>query len=118
MRDHVLAALPYPVKVVVGLLAYRKVCGTLHGQGTMRFSPEEIHAFRQEIWDSVNTLLVESSSKMMTSSANDNVFFVLGGQKPSEADSVLFGFICSALISTAYVVLKGLCFCQFTEMTY
>lgn len=51
MRDHVLWALPYPVRVLVGLLIYRNNVATLHGQGTGRFTPEEIATFRHEIWE-------------------------------------------------------------------
>lgn len=49
MRPHVLSALPYPVQLVVGLLAYRKVSQTLYGQGTGRLSAEEINSFRQQV---------------------------------------------------------------------
>ena len=48
------AALPF--QLVVGLLIYRKVSRTLHGQDTGRFSAEEISLFRQRVWGNVNAL--------------------------------------------------------------
>ncbi|KAL8956154.1 MAG: hypothetical protein Q9193_006241, partial [Seirophora villosa] len=51
MRSGVLASLPYPVQVLVGHLAYRKMSATLYGQGTSRFTPEEITKFSTEIWE-------------------------------------------------------------------
>lgn len=105
MRSHILSALPYPAQVVVGLLAYRKVSQTLYGQGTGRYSAEEISSFRQEIWENVNALLVASRRKKAETSASDEIFWVLGFNGPSEADTVLFGFIAAALVCTAYVSL-------------
>jgi len=101
MRPHVLSALPYPIQLVVGLLAYRKVSQTLYGQGTGRFSAEEISSFRQQVWENVDALLVASRRKKTETGASDAVFWVLGGNGPSEADTVLFGFIASALVCTA-----------------
>ncbi len=104
MRSNTLSALPYPVQLVVGLLAYRKVTQTLHGQGTGRLSAEEISAFRQQIWESINALLSASRRQKTETGGSDTTFWVLGGNGPSEADSVLFGFIASALVCSAYVL--------------
>lgn len=100
MRPHVLAALPYPVQIVVGLLAYRKMKATLYGQGVMRYTDEEIAAFRLEIWESINVLLVASKSKRRRD--NGAPFWVCGGKEPSEADATLFGFVAAALVCDAY----------------
>lgn len=100
MRGQVLAALPYPMQVLIGLLAYRGVSRTLHGQGTMRFSTEEISSFRKHIWENVNALIVASKKKAGTS-AGDEVFWLWGGKGPSEADTTLFGFIAPGLICAA-----------------
>ena len=89
------------MQVVVGLLAYRNVMKTLYGQGTGRFSGEEISSFRQQIWENVNALLVESRRNRTETDASDAMFWVLGGDGPSEADAVLFGFIAPALVCTA-----------------
>ena len=108
MRPYVLFALPCPAQLVVGLLAYRKATRTLHGQGTGRFSTEEISSFRQQIWENVNALLVASKRTKTETGAGDAMFWVLGGTGPSEADTVLFGFIATALVCTAYVPLDRL----------
>ncbi|KAI2624284.1 hypothetical protein GGR54DRAFT_638163 [Hypoxylon sp. NC1633] len=98
MRDHVLWAMPYPVRVFVGLLIYRNTVATLHGQGTGRFTGEEIAAFRRDIWAGLSALL--EASRSSTKSADDP-FWVLGEEHPTEADACLFGFIVSVLVCTA-----------------
>ncbi len=103
MRSGVLAALPYPVQVIVGLLAYRGVMQTLYGQGTSRFSAEEMIVFEKEIWENVNALLVAAKKKMETETEEKVPFWVLGGKGPSEADTTLFGFIAAAMVCDAYV---------------
>lgn len=99
MRDHILWSAPYPVRVIVGLIIHRNAVATLHGQGAGRFTPEEIAQFRHEIWESFSDLLRASKAKMET--GNENPFWALGGNDPTEADCVLFGFIVSVLICTA-----------------
>jgi hypothetical protein len=102
MRDHVFQALPYPVRIVVGMLVYRSTITTLHGQGTGRYTAEEIAYFRKTIWDGINDLLVESKSKAKSAITDSRVpFWVFAGEKPTEADATLFGFIVSVLTSTA-----------------
>ena len=56
MREHILQSLPYPARVLVGLLCYRKMVSTMHLQGTGRYSADEIAETRLEIW--VNNLLL------------------------------------------------------------
>ena len=102
MRAQILAALPYPLQVVIGFIAYRKVSGSLYGQGTGRFAPDELSAFKREGWQSVNALLVEAKrSSRRANEDRDAVFWVWGRDEPSEADATLFGFIASVLVSTA-----------------
>lgn len=100
MRDGVLGFMPLPVRACIGLIAYRKVASFLHGQGTMRYTPDEIHAFRAEIWETINGLVVDSKTKK-TTSQKDDVFWILGGSEPTEFDAVLFGFITSSAICKA-----------------
>lgn len=102
MRDHILSTIPYPVRIVVGLLIYRKVSQTLYGQGTARLSADERRLFRQQIWESINMLLTAARSNV---AAGDHAapFWLLGRNAPSEADFVLFGFVVSVLICEAYV---------------
>ncbi|KAK2764345.1 hypothetical protein FQN54_009038 [Arachnomyces sp. PD_36] len=98
MRDHVLSALPYPMRIVIGYIVSRKTMQTLHGQGTGRYTADEIASFRLEIWGNINELLVASKT---TSGDDKKPFWVLGGEDPTESDGVLFGFIVSVLICTA-----------------
>ena len=106
IRSHVLAALPYPIQLVVGLLVYRKVSSALYGQGTGRLSAEEISAFRQQVWESIESLLSASRRKTLKTEASGGIFWVLGGDGPSEADATVFGFIASSLVCDAYVFLS------------
>ncbi|OAX80030.1 hypothetical protein ACJ72_05643 [Emergomyces africanus] len=101
MRDHILSSIPYPVRVLVGLLVYRNVSQTLHGQGVGRYSAEEISAFRREIWEAINQYLTFSKSQLTGHDANERPFWVLGADQPTEADATVFGFIVSVLVCTA-----------------
>ena len=100
VRDHVLWAIPYPMRYLVGWLAYRKQETNFHGQGTGRFTPDEIAEFRLEIWEAVDALLTASRSKAMDS-RKDRPFWVLGGSEPTEADTTVFGIINSVLVCAA-----------------
>lgn len=97
MRDHVLGAIPYPIRVVVGILAHRNHVSMLHGQGTGRFTNEEVRQSKTEIWGHIDGLLRASRAK----AAEGALFWALGGEGPTEADATLFGFVVSVLISTA-----------------
>ncbi|KAK7942409.1 uncharacterized protein PG986_011522 [Apiospora aurea] len=115
MRDHIFGALPYPLRVVIGLLAYRGTVATLHGQGTGRYSGEEIAAFRREVWEGVDALLRASRDKARAARDTRDEgkpFWILGGEGPTEADATVFGFVVSVLICTAgpdsQKVVKGL----------
>ncbi|KAH4929110.1 thioredoxin-like fold-containing protein [Parastagonospora nodorum] len=104
MRDYSMAQLPFPQRYIFGYMAYRAILRTLHGQGTGRLSAEEVHSFRKEIWESVNAILEESRRR----AAPSECFWVLGGKKPTEADTTVFGFIISSLVATAGPVNKQL----------
>ncbi|MCJ1360668.1 MAG: hypothetical protein MMC33_010677 [Icmadophila ericetorum] len=99
-RDYALWSIPYPVRVVIGFLVYRKISGMLQTQGTGRYTTDEIRAFRLEIWEAVNELLDaslrESSSEQ---EGSEEPFWCLGGKGPTEVDTTLYGFVVSALVS-------------------
>ncbi|KAJ5156323.1 glutathione S-transferase [Penicillium capsulatum] len=92
MRDHVLGSIPYPVRILVGLVAYRKNVQTLQGQGTGRFSADEIAAMREELWGSLGSLLLLAKASRSEEDA-DGMFWALGGNRrprrmPSASDSL------------------------------
>ncbi|KAH7120742.1 putative glutathione S-transferase [Dendryphion nanum] len=100
MRDYALWAIPYPLRVVIGLLAYRGNMKKLHDQGTGRFSDREILGFKREIWEGVAGMLEESRKGAKGGDA-DGCFWVLGGKEPTEADASLYGFVVSVLVCEA-----------------
>ncbi|OAA51930.1 glutathione S-transferase [Metarhizium rileyi] len=105
MRAHVLASVPWPLQTVLGWLARRAVFRGLYQQGTGRLAEDEVHLFKEEVWDSLNALLTESvktSSRQKSKTNDDDVpFWVLGGSEPTEADASVYGFIVGALVCTA-----------------
>ncbi|KAJ6441333.1 glutathione s-transferase [Purpureocillium lavendulum] len=97
MRSNVLSAVPWPLQVIVGWLAYRGVASGLHGQGTGRLTDEEVLAFKEEVWESVDALVVEARQ----SASGNGPFWLLGLSEPTEADATLYGFIVGALVCDA-----------------
>ncbi|KAI6351412.1 hypothetical protein MCOR25_009948 [Pyricularia grisea] len=99
-RDHILWTLPWPVRNLVGLMAYRGQIATLKGQGTGRYSEEEINVLRGEILETVAALLEVSKAKRSDGAAHgpDAVFWALGGEQPTEADTTLFGFVAAIMV--------------------
>jgi hypothetical protein len=113
MRDHALSSIPWPTRVIVGHIVYRSHKSMLYGQGTLRLTDEEIRASKTEIWDSINGVLLVSSLSSSSPSSGDagrdgaalasqqRPFWFLGGDKPTEVDTTLFGMIVSVLLCTA-----------------
>jgi hypothetical protein len=98
MRSQVLGSLPWPVQVVVGNLVYIKITRTLSGMGILKFSTDEIAEFRREIWEAASNQLVTACAQ---SQNQDGPFWLWGGDAPTEADTVLFGFIAGSLNNKA-----------------
>jgi glutathione S-transferase len=97
MRDHVLGSIPYPLRIVIGLLAYRGNVKKLHDQGAGRFNDGEIRGFVSEIWEGIDGMLCDSRRR----AKDGECFWVLGGEEPTEADATLFGFVTSTLVCKA-----------------
>ncbi|OQU97668.1 Glutathione S-transferase, domain-containing protein [Cladophialophora immunda] len=95
-REKALWSMPYPVRLLVGLLIYRGVTKTLHGQGVGRLTGEEVRSLKSEIWQSIDSVL---NSRLRQAPGSDAPVWVLGGEQPTEADATLFGFIVSVLVS-------------------
>ena len=104
MRDYTLAKVPFPQRYLFGYLVHRAVTKKLLDQGTGRFSDDEIHEFRKEIWTAVNGILEESQRKRK----DRGCFWVLGGDLPTEVDATVYGFAVSALVSPAGPVSRQL----------
>ena len=87
--------------MVLGNIIYNKNVRNLDGQGTGKFTAEEITAFRVDVWDTLNGALEESYAQHR---GQEGPFWVWGGDAPTEADSVVFGFIAAGLVCDSYVV--------------
>lgn len=104
MRDYSMAKIPMPARIAAGEQAYRANVQKLHDQGTGRFTDDEIHGFREEIWESVNAFLEHSQR----AAKPEECFWVLGGDNPTEADTTVYGFIVSTLIADSGPLSKQL----------
>lgn len=98
-REKALAAIPYPVRVLIGYYVHWSVASTLHGQGVGRFSAEEVHALKAEIWQHVDSVLKQRLRRV----SSGQLAWYLGGKQPTEADAALYGFIVSGLVSARLV---------------
>jgi hypothetical protein len=94
-RDLALWNKPLPIRVLIGIFIHRSVIATLYGQGTGRYSSEEVMVFRTEIWQQIDRLLKTRLQNL----ASRDPFWVLGTEEPTEADATLYGFIVSALVA-------------------
>ena len=86
-------------------MVYRNNAATLHGQGTGRFSADEIQQMRKEAWGAIESGLesvrsgLEGGRGGRKGGKAKDPFWVLGGNEPTEADATLFGFVISVLIA-------------------
>lgn len=99
MRTCILWALPYPAQVLAGFFVWRSVKAAVDGQGTGRYSVDEVRTFRRELWNSLEVMVVEAEKRR----SGDQPFWILGGDQPTEADTSLFGQIAAHLAGPAYV---------------
>ncbi|KAJ4359903.1 uncharacterized protein N0V89_000460 [Didymosphaeria variabile] len=104
MRDHALWSIPYPMRVLIGLLAFRANVNKFYEQGAGRFSDAETRALIKDVWAGVSGLLEESRRK----AHGGECFWVLGGKEPTEADATVFGFVVSNLVCDAAPETRGL----------
>ncbi|KAF2637571.1 hypothetical protein P280DRAFT_458121 [Massarina eburnea CBS 473.64] len=97
MRDHILAAVPLPQRLTVGEHVKANIANKLDLQGTGRFTYPEIREAIRDIWDGLSGLLEAAKAN----AGEGEVFWVLGGLEPSEADATVFGFAVSVLVVEA-----------------
>ncbi|KAF1983199.1 hypothetical protein K402DRAFT_396905 [Aulographum hederae CBS 113979] len=102
-RDHVLHAVPYPIRVVIGAKIYRSHISTLHDLGVGRYSDAEVVAFQEEVWMALEDMLAESLAKADEKGLDGErrCFWCLGGTEPTECDTTVFGFVSSMLVATS-----------------
>lgn len=103
MRDEgPLAKIPYPIRVLVGIIVYRKNSQVLNGQGIGRYSEEEVSLLRDEAWAAINGLISTKRPKARRNTLNSSgPFWALGGEHPTELDATLFGFLSAVLTCPA-----------------
>lgn len=92
IREAFFARLPLPLRRPIFAMVRRKVVQSLHAQGMGRHAPAEIMAIAEEALDAVVTLLGEGPY----------VF----GNRPSGADTSLFGFLENVLSASLETPLK------------
>lgn len=104
MRDEgPLATIPYPIRVLIGIIVYRKNSQALSGQGAGRHSEDELDLLRSEAWDAINGLVSAKRPKARRNILNNSSpFWALGGEHPTELDAALFGFLAAVLTCPAY----------------
>lgn len=98
-RDKILESKPFILKFLLGIVIHRKIVQTVHLQGCRRYSAVEQRAFRHEIWETLEAMLAEQRRE----AKDDQPFWCLGGERPTESDAVVFAFINSALICQSQV---------------
>lgn len=108
MRDTILNALPWLARMPLGVLVYRQVARSLRGQGLMLLTKGEIDEMKAEIWTTLEAFVADAHAAWVRhaeeeeeEAADDGPFWLLGGEEPTEADAVLFGFIASSMVCTA-----------------
>lgn len=102
MVSGVLAAVPWFLRWLVGILAFRKTSRTLDGQGTGLLSQQEIAILKEEVWEALSSFLEES--KRISNDKNGGErepYWVLGGEESTEADATVYGFVVGALLCDA-----------------
>ncbi|KAM7207128.1 putative glutathione s [Rhypophila sp. PSN 637] len=92
MRDRgPFAPLPWGVRHLVTALAYRYTRVMLYMQGTGRYTAEEVTSLRGEMIGMLGDFA--EASRARSAHEEDGPFWILGGEKPSEADFTVFGYL-------------------------
>ncbi len=96
--DGPLVNIPYPIRVVVGFFVRRTLARNYDGQGVTRYTDQERKMISKESWRAVNDVLVANNKSRRNGGA---VCWVLGGDRPLEADASLYGMLASVFIASA-----------------
>jgi hypothetical protein len=106
MRDEgPLSTIPYPIRVLIGLIVYRKNSQASYAQGVGRYSEEELDLLRREAWAAINEFIIAKLPKTRRKGLDYGEmvpFWAFGGDHPTELDATLFGFLTAVLTCPAY----------------
>ncbi|CAP73010.1 uncharacterized protein PODANS_2_4340 [Podospora anserina S mat+] len=111
MREGILgqggAGLPWVMQWLIGGKIYKDIIRTLYGQGTGRYSSDEVRVLKEEVWEAINAFVVEGRNKTLArrrgngDNGDDKPFWVLGGEGPTEADCTLYGMVAGRLMCSS-----------------
>ncbi len=87
--------LPGGIRHVAGLAIYDYCWLMLYFQGTGRHRPDDVRFLRREAIAALADYAAASYAK--TDAGSTRPFWILGGEKPTEADFALFGYLAGVL---------------------
>lgn len=79
------------------MFVWREVKAALHGQGTGRYTADEVRTFERELWNSIEVMVAEAGKEKR----GDELFWILGGDQSTEADTSLLSQIAAHLAGPA-----------------
>ena len=97
MRDKLFGHLPFGARHIMGLLTFQFLKMMLYFQGTGRHKPGEVRHFIDEAIGAMAGLAESAHEKARGQSSAP--FWILGGEKPTEADFTLFGALSGYLVN-------------------
>jgi hypothetical protein len=97
MREKLFGHLPFGAKQVTGLLTFQFVKMMLYFQGTGRHSAEEVRHFTEEAVGAIAGLAEAAYERV--GKTGSGPFWILGGEKPTEADFTVFGALSGYLVN-------------------
>ncbi|KAF8307747.1 hypothetical protein DL93DRAFT_2087729, partial [Clavulina sp. PMI_390] len=86
-----LRTLPYPIRMIVGYLFYRKMCLRRELAGLKNRPASEIDFLRNSGMDAIATWVGEGKKH------------ILGGETPTEADAIVFAYLATIYANPEYV---------------
>ncbi|KAK4208817.1 hypothetical protein QBC37DRAFT_295807, partial [Rhypophila decipiens] len=102
MRDRgPFAPLPWGIRHLVTALTYRYARLMLYMQGTGRYTAEEVTSLRGEMIGVLGDSAEASRARSAAHDDEDGPFWILGGEKPSEADFTVIGYLAGCVGTVA-----------------